>query len=61
MAGWMNSPGHRKNLLSPGYTHLGVGVIAGSQEITATQVFIGVAAADVPTFQQFRWIESIPA
>jgi uncharacterized protein YkwD len=51
MAGWMNSPGHRKNLLSPGYTHLGVGVIAGNQEITATQVFIGVAAADVPTFQ----------
>ena len=23
MAGWMNSPGHRKNILDPGYTHLG--------------------------------------
>jgi uncharacterized protein YkwD len=51
MAGWMNSPGHRKNILSPGYTHLGVGVITNNQEVKATQVFIGVAAADVPTFQ----------
>lgn len=24
--GWMDSPGHRENLLRPGYTHLGVGV-----------------------------------
>lgn len=23
--GWMNSPGHRKNLLTPGFTHCGVG------------------------------------
>jgi uncharacterized protein YkwD len=25
MAGWMNSPGHRANLLAPGTTHIGVG------------------------------------
>lgn len=24
--GWMDSPGHRENLLSPEYTHIGVGV-----------------------------------
>ena len=47
MDGWMNSPGHRKNILSPGYTHLGVGVITNNQEIKATQVFIGVAAAGI--------------
>ena len=47
MAGWMNSPGHRKNILSPGYTHLGVGVITNNQEVKATQVFIGVAAAEI--------------
>ena len=47
MAGWMNSPGHRKNILSPEYTHLGVGVITNNQEVKATQVFIGVAAAGI--------------
>jgi uncharacterized protein YkwD len=47
MDSWMNSPGHRKNILSPGYTHLGVGVITDHQEVKATQVFIGVAAAGI--------------
>lgn len=45
MDGWMKSPGHRENILAPGYTHLGVGVMAKNQEIKATQVFIGMAAA----------------
>lgn len=26
MSGWLNSPGHRANILSPGYTQIGVGV-----------------------------------
>lgn len=26
--GWMNSPGHRKNVLEKGFTHLGVGVVS---------------------------------
>ncbi len=43
MSGWMNSPGHRKNILSPDYTHMGIGVITNNQEVKATQVFIGVA------------------
>jgi len=45
MDGWMKSPGHRENILAPGYTHLGVGVMAKNQEIKATQVFTGIAAA----------------
>lgn len=24
--GWMNSPGHRKNILNPTYTHIGIGI-----------------------------------
>jgi uncharacterized protein YkwD len=55
MAGWMNSSGHRKNILSPEYTHLGVGVITNYQEVKATQVFIGVSDAGIspgPGFQR---------
>jgi uncharacterized protein YkwD len=47
MAGWMKSAGHRENILGPGYTHLGVGVMAHNQEIKATQVFVGMGAAQV--------------
>lgn len=54
MDGWMKSPGHRKNILTPSYTHLGVGVMAKNQEIKATQVFIGMAGAisPAPGFQR---------
>jgi uncharacterized protein YkwD len=54
MEGWMKSPGHRANILAPGYTHLGVGVMANNQEIKATQVFMGMAGAGIspaPGFQ----------
>lgn len=37
--GWMNSEGHRKNILSPNYTHIGVGYV--SQGNYWTQEFIG--------------------
>ncbi|WP_409273615.1 SafA/ExsA family spore coat assembly protein [Neobacillus sp. SCS-31] len=38
---WMNSPGHRKNILSRDYTHIGVGYAAGgSQRHYWTQMFI---------------------
>lgn len=30
MTGWMNSPGHRANLLDTGFTHVGLGQAAGS-------------------------------
>jgi uncharacterized protein YkwD len=41
VADWMRSPGHRENLLSPDFTHLGVGVSARGQTIRATQEFVG--------------------
>lgn len=42
MASWMNSSGHRANILKPEYTHLGVGYVVGGQYGTMwTQQFIG--------------------
>ncbi len=37
---WMASPGHRKNLLHPEYTDIGVGVAAGGREVRVTQAFL---------------------
>lgn len=37
--GWMNSPGHRANILSEYYTHIGVGYVASGHYWT--QMFIG--------------------
>jgi uncharacterized protein YkwD len=39
--GWMTSPGHRRNILDPQYTDLGVGVAARDKKCYATQVFAG--------------------
>lgn len=39
MTAWMNSTGHRANILNTGYTHLGVGVHAAG-DIWWTQVFL---------------------
>ena len=36
---WMNSSGHRANILNPSYTHIGVGYVAGGNYWT--QMFIG--------------------
>jgi hypothetical protein len=44
MEGWMNSPGHRANILRPQLTHLGVGVSRNGQQIRATQAFASVRA-----------------
>ncbi len=30
VAGWMSSPGHRRNILTPGFTEMGVGVVGGA-------------------------------
>lgn len=52
---WMESPGHRKNILSSTYTHLGVGIAVGSGEIRATQSFAGVRAyLEVPLPDRVR-------
>jgi len=37
---WMSSPGHRKNLLYPDYTDIGVGVAFTDNELRATQAFV---------------------
>jgi uncharacterized protein YkwD len=44
MNGWMNSPGHRANILRDDYTHLGVGVVLKNGEVYATQNFISLYA-----------------
>jgi len=31
MKSWMNSPGHKKNILSPNFTHIGVGFYRGGE------------------------------
>lgn len=41
---WMASPGHRRNILTPGFTRLGVGVVAWGREVRATQIFIAMGA-----------------
>lgn len=38
---WMNSPGHRANILNGSYTHLGVGYVANNGQPCWTQQFIG--------------------
>jgi uncharacterized protein YkwD len=40
MNSWISSPGHCKNILTPNFTHLGVGVAAYGREVRATQVFV---------------------
>lgn len=39
VSAWMNSSGHRKNILNAAYTHIGVGYVAGGHYWT--QMFIG--------------------
>jgi len=41
MTSWMNSPGHRQNILSPNFTEIGVGyATGGSYRFYWTQMFI---------------------
>ena len=37
---WMNSPGHRENILTPNFTHLGVGFAMYGTELRGTQCFV---------------------
>lgn len=42
MDAWMNSPGHRQNIMNPNYTHIGVGYVSGgSYKHYWTQQFVG--------------------
>lgn len=40
--GWMTSPGHRRNILDPNFTHMGIGVSARDKMCYATQIFAAV-------------------
>jgi uncharacterized protein YkwD len=41
MDGWMNSEGHRANILNPDFTHIGIGYVQGGDYGTYwTQLFI---------------------
>jgi len=39
--GWMQSPGHRKNILNDGFDRFGFGISSGGNEIYAVQTFAG--------------------
>ncbi|WP_297852774.1 CAP domain-containing protein [Meiothermus sp.] len=41
LTGWMNSPGHRANLLKPEFTHLGVALVREGRRVMVVQNFIG--------------------
>ncbi|MDT3765603.1 CAP domain-containing protein [Priestia filamentosa] len=41
MNSWMNSDGHRKNILNPSFTHIGVGYVEDGNSTYWTQMFIG--------------------
>jgi len=42
MRAWMNSPGHRANILNPNFTRIGIGVVdGGPYGKILTQHFIG--------------------
>ncbi len=41
MNGWMNSEGHRKNILHDQFTHLGVGYVEANGTTYWTQMFVG--------------------
>lgn len=36
---WMESPGHRENLLRPNFSYIGVGVVSDGRYLVITQVF----------------------
>ncbi len=53
--GWMNSRGHRENILRPEFDYLGVGVVVEDRELRATQVFAHVVARlDAPLPEHLR-------
>jgi len=41
VAQWMNSPGHRANILEEDYTHIGVGVYRNREDTYVVQIFVG--------------------
>jgi uncharacterized protein YkwD len=44
MGQWKNSPGHRANLLAPGFTHVGYGALRRGREVIAVGAYAEVSA-----------------
>ncbi|CTQ34654.1 CAP domain-containing protein [Jannaschia rubra] len=44
--GWMQSPGHRENILDPGFDRFGFGIAGGVDRTYAVQTFAGPGEAD---------------
>ncbi|EJL20241.1 Cysteine-rich secretory protein family [Caulobacter sp. AP07] len=44
MGQWKTSPGHRANLLAPGFTHVGYGVLRQGREVIAVGAYAEVSA-----------------
>ncbi|MEW6366363.1 MAG: CAP domain-containing protein [Acidobacteriota bacterium] len=40
--GLMESPPHRENILDPGFTHVGIGVVSNGSDLYVTQLFLRV-------------------
>ncbi|MEO0294263.1 MAG: CAP domain-containing protein [candidate division WOR-3 bacterium] len=43
MSGWMDSPNHRKNILNPEFTHMGIGCVGRGEVLKATQNFANLS------------------
>ena len=44
--GWMQSPGHRENILDPGFDRFGFGIAGDAEQTYAVQTFAGPGEAD---------------
>ncbi len=59
--GWMNSPEHRDNILSPDYSHLGVGVLLLEDELYLVQNFAyPVVKMLTPPLREYSLKQSYP-
>lgn len=58
---WMNSPGHRENILRPAYRHIGIGVARSRRGIYLTQNFgLGLDAGNFLRWTLFALPAAIP-
>lgn len=58
--GWMHSPGHRKNILNPRVTAVGIAVVGGNGELFAVQDF-SQSFSDLTLEQQEKQVVSLLA
>lgn len=54
---WMNSPGHRANILRKSFTHLGIGAARNETHVFATQNF-GTPIAELALPEEAAWASS---